>query len=71
MFYCGRKEIMDSNFLETENVTGYCVSIVGTNGKTSVALTVTRKDGEPLELASNDDVSEARLDAICDALDML
>lgn len=60
---------MDSSVLEPDNVTGYSVSIA--NGKTSVSLIVTRKDEEPLELASNDNVTEEQLSAICSVLETI
>ena len=71
MFYCGRKEVMDSSLLEADNVTGYSIYIASTNSNTSVSLIVMSKDGEPIELTSNDNVSESRLDLIAEVLDML
>lgn len=71
MFYCGRKEVMDSSLLEADNVTGYSISINSANGKTSVSLIVMRKDEEPLELASNDNVSEEQISAICSVLETI
>ena len=71
MFYCGRKEVMDSSVLEPDNVTGYSVSIASSNDETSVSLIVTRKDEEPLELASNDNVTEEQLSAICSVLETI
>lgn len=62
---------MDSSVLEPDNVTGYSVSIASANGKTSVSLMVMRKDGETLELASNDNVTEEQLSAICSVLDTI
>lgn len=62
---------MDSSVLEPDSVTGYSVSIASANGKTSVSLMVMRKDGEPLELASNDNVTEEQLSAICSVLDTI
>ena len=71
MFYCGRKEVMDSSVLEPDNVTGYSISIASHNDETSVSLIVTRKDEEPLELASNDNVTEEQLSAICSVLETI
>lgn len=71
MFYCGRKEVMDSSLLEADNVTGYSISIDSTNSNTSVSLIVMSKDGEPLELTSNDNVSEEQISAICSVLETI
>ena len=57
------------SFLENENLTGFSVSITSKNGKTSVEYKARIKPGEPLQTASNDDVSDFQLCAICNALD--
>lgn len=62
---------MDSSLLEADSVTGYSIYIASTNSNTSVSLIVMSKDGEPIELTSNDNVSESRLDLIAEVLDML
>lgn len=62
---------MDSSLLEADNVTGYSISIDSTNSNTSVSLIVMSKDGEPLELTSNDNVSEEQISAICSVLETI
>lgn len=58
--------------LETStDSTGFSVSISCTNGRISVTSKSRFTAGEPLDVVSNDNVSEAQLYAICEVLDTL
>lgn len=59
------------SFLDDENATGFRVCISFNNGKTSVNVQSRLTAGEPLEIASNDDISDEQLYAICNVLDEL
>lgn len=59
------------SFLDDENATGFCVCISCNKGKTSVTVQSRLTAGEPLEIVSNDDISDDQLYAVCDVLDEL
>ena len=58
--------------LETDkNVTGFCICISCNNGKTSISVQSRLAAGDPLEVVSNDDISDDQLYAVCKVLDEL
>ena len=59
------------SFLDDENATGFCVCIYCNKGKTSVTVQSRLTAGEPLEIVSNDNISDDQLYAVCDVLDEL
>ena len=59
------------DFETDKTKTGFSVCISSQNGKTSVTLKSRLNAGEPLQVASNDDISDNQLYAICDVLDEL
>ncbi len=60
-----------SNSLETDNVTGYSISIESNSSETSVSLSLMRKNEKPIKLVSNENFSDCQLFAIGEVLDML
>lgn len=59
------------SFLDDKNATGFSVCISCNKGKTSISMQSRLAAGESLEVASNDDISDDQLYAICEVLDEL
>lgn len=56
--------------LETDkNATGFSLCISSQDGKMSATMKSRLTAADPLEVVSNDDISNGQLYAICDALD--